>query len=57
MRCQTIIPRNYGVGPGLISLNLRLTKRFKLGREAQGKRDPMELTFAAKTVKAFYDYE
>jgi hypothetical protein len=44
---QTIIPRNYGVGPGLVSLNLRLAKTFKLGKEAKGKRDPMELTFTA----------
>jgi hypothetical protein len=44
---QTIIPRNYGVGPGLVSLNLRLAKTFKLGKEVKGKRDPMELTFAA----------
>jgi hypothetical protein len=42
---QTIIPRNYGVGPGLISVNLRLAKTFKLGKEMKGKRDPMELTF------------
>ena len=44
---QTILPRNYGVGPGLVSLNLRLAKTFKLGKEAKGKRDPMELTFTA----------
>jgi hypothetical protein len=44
---QTIIPRNYGVGPGLVSLNLRVAKTFKLGKEAKGKRDPMELTFTA----------
>ncbi len=44
---QTIIPRNYGVGPGLVSLNLRLAKTFKLGKEGKGKRDPMELTFTA----------
>ncbi|HWC97443.1 MAG TPA: TonB-dependent receptor [Candidatus Sulfopaludibacter sp.] len=44
---QTIIPRNYGVGPGLVSLNLRLAKTFKLRKEAKGKRDPMELTFTA----------
>jgi hypothetical protein len=44
---QTIIPRNYGVGPGLVSLNLRLAKTFKLAKEAKGKRDPMELTFTA----------
>ena len=44
---QTIIPRNCGVGPGLVSLNVRLAKTFKLGKEAKGKRDPMELTFTA----------
>jgi hypothetical protein len=44
---QTIIPRNFGVGPALVSLNLRLAKTFKLGKEAKGKRDPMELTFTA----------
>ncbi|HKE24888.1 MAG TPA: TonB-dependent receptor [Bryobacteraceae bacterium] len=44
---ETIIPRNYGVGPALVSLNLRLAKTFKLGKEAKGKRDPMELTLTA----------
>ena len=47
MPSQTIIPRNYGVGPGLVSLNLRIAKSFKLGKEVKGKRDPMELTFTA----------
>jgi hypothetical protein len=47
MPVQTIIPRNYGVGPGLVSLNVRLAKTFKLGKEVKGKRDPMELTFTA----------
>src|SRR5205085_6873915 len=42
---QAIIPRNLGVGPGLVSLNLRLARTFKLGQEQKGKRDPMELTF------------
>ena len=41
---QTFIPRNYGVGPGLFSLNLRAARSFKLGKEAKGKHDPMELT-------------
>ena len=41
---EILIPRNYGVGPGLFSLNLRVAKSFKLGKEAKGKRDPMELT-------------
>ncbi len=44
---QTIVPRNFGVGPALVALNLRLAKTFKLGQEAKGKRDPMELTFTA----------
>jgi hypothetical protein len=42
---QPVIPRNYGSGPGLLSLNVRLAKTFKLGKEVKGKRDPMELTF------------
>jgi hypothetical protein len=50
---QTIIPRNYGVGPGLVSLNLRLAKTFKLGKEVKGKRDPMELTFTAWSRNLF----
>lgn len=45
---QAPIPRNYGRGPGLVSLNVRLSKIFKLGKEATGKRDPMELTFSAQ---------
>jgi hypothetical protein len=44
---QAVIPRNYGVGPGLVALNLRVAKTFKLGKETKGKRDPMELTFTA----------
>ncbi len=44
---QAILPRNYGVGPALVSLNLRAAKTFKLGKEEKGKRDPMELTFTA----------
>jgi hypothetical protein len=46
---QTIIPRNNGVGLGLVSLNLRLAKIFKLGKEAKDKRDPMELTVTAQS--------
>src|SRR5215471_19275788 len=46
---QTVIPRNYGVGPALVSLNLRLAKTVKLGKEVKGKRDPMELTFTASS--------
>jgi hypothetical protein len=44
---QILIPRNYGIGPGLVSLNLRVAKSFKLGQEVKGKRDPMELTITA----------
>ena len=44
---QAIVPRDFGVGPALVSLNLRLAKTFKLGKEAKGKRDPVELTFTA----------
>ena len=47
MSGQTIMPRNYGVGPGLVSLNLRLAKTIKLGKETKRKRDPMKLTFTA----------
>jgi hypothetical protein len=49
---QTLIPRNYGLGPGLVSLNLRLAKVFKLGKEIKGKRDPMELTVTALSRNA-----
>ena len=42
---QTIVPRNYGIGTGLVGLNVRIAKTFKLGQEVKGKRDPMELTF------------
>ena len=41
------IPRNYGDGPAQVSVNLRVAKVFKLGHEAKGKRDPMELTVTA----------
>ena len=44
---QTLIPRNYGEAPGLVSLNLRAAKVFKLGQEVKDKRDPMELTITA----------
>jgi hypothetical protein len=44
---QSLIPRNYGEGPGLLSTNLRLAKSFKLGQEVKGKRDPMEITITA----------
>jgi hypothetical protein len=49
---QAPIPRNYGRGPGLEALNLRLAKSFKLGKEAKGKRDPMELTITAMARNA-----
>jgi hypothetical protein len=44
---ETIIPRNYGEGPGQFALNLRLAKTFKLGETVKGKRDPMEITVTA----------
>ena len=44
---QIPIPRNYGDGPGQVSVNLRVAKAFKLGREVKGRRDPMELTVTA----------
>jgi hypothetical protein len=44
---QIPIPRNYGEGPGQVSVNLRVAKVFKLGQEVKGKRDPMELTVTA----------
>jgi hypothetical protein len=50
---QTVIPRNYGTAPGMVSLNLRVAKTFKLGKEVKGKRDPMELTFTALSRNLF----
>jgi hypothetical protein len=50
---QTLIPRNYGTAPGMVSLNLRVAKTFKLGKEVKGKRDPMELTFTALSRNLF----
>jgi hypothetical protein len=46
---QTLVPRNYGDGPGQVALNLRVAKIFKLGAEVKGKRDPMELTVTASS--------
>jgi hypothetical protein len=34
----TIIPRNYGNGPGRFNLNMHLTKIFSFGREVSGER-------------------
>jgi hypothetical protein len=45
---QTVIPRNYGSGPGQVSVNLRVAKIFKLGEGGKGKRDPMELTISGQ---------
>jgi hypothetical protein len=45
---QSIIPRNYGQGPGQVSVNLRLARIFKLGEGGKGKRDPMELTISGQ---------
>src|SRR5208283_1034739 len=33
---ETIIPRNYGNGPGLFSVNLRLSRTFGFGAEKGG---------------------
>jgi len=38
---QTIIPRNYGRGPGEFTLNLRLSKTFSFGQTAEAKQQPM----------------
>ena len=49
---QTIIPRNYGEGPGQVAVNLRLAKTITIGENASktgGKssgRDPYEITFS-----------
>ena len=45
---QTLIPRNYGQGPGQVSVSLRLAKIFKLGEGGKGQRDPMELTISVQ---------
>jgi hypothetical protein len=37
---QTIIPRNFGRGPGYFSLNLNLGKSFKFGRAIEPKTPP-----------------
>jgi hypothetical protein len=50
---QIPIPRNYGDGPGQVSVNLRVAKAFKLGQEVKGKRDPMELTVTALSRNLF----
>jgi hypothetical protein len=44
---QTIIPRNYAEGPGLVAINLRVSKAFTLGeRHSTSKSDPKQLTFS-----------
>lgn len=47
---QTIIPRNYGQGPGMVAANLRFAKTFIFGEHAApGKKpssDPRQLTFS-----------
>ncbi|MCU1233649.1 MAG: Cna protein B-type domain protein [Candidatus Solibacter sp.] len=45
---QPLIPRNYGNGPGQVSVNLRAAKIFKFGEGGKGKRDPMELTISGQ---------
>ena len=37
---QTIIPRNFGRGPGFLSVNLNLGKAFKFGRAIEPKAPP-----------------
>lgn len=45
---ENIIPRNFGRGPGTMSVNLRVTKTFSLGRKpaADGDKPPYTLSFA-----------
>ena len=37
---QTIIPRNFGRGPGYVSLNVNLSKTFKFGKAIEPKTPP-----------------
>jgi hypothetical protein len=44
---ETILPRNYGRGPGTVSVNLRVTKTFTLGPKPDGNdKRPYTLSFA-----------
>jgi hypothetical protein len=38
---ETIIARNYGEGPGMFSLNLRVARTFGFGKKAESTSDPM----------------
>ena len=37
---ETILPRNYGRGPGVVMLNLRLAKSFEFGPAGEGSSSP-----------------
>jgi hypothetical protein len=43
---ETIIPRNYGNGPGLVAANLRVSKTFQLGEAKNGKDSERQLVFS-----------
>jgi hypothetical protein len=47
---QAIIPRNYGGGPGMVAVNMRLSKVFSFGEQpakgGKAKDDPKQLTFS-----------
>ena len=47
---QTIIPRNFGRGPGFVSVNLSVTKTFRFGKAIEPKAPPP--AGAAKTTDA-----
>jgi hypothetical protein len=54
---QTIIPRNYADGPGVVSVNARFSKTFSFGEQAGsgGKKpsaDPLQLTFTVNARNA-----
>jgi hypothetical protein len=42
----TIIPRNFGNGPGLVAANLRFSKAFNLGEPKPGHDDPRQIVFS-----------
>ncbi len=44
---EPIVPRNYGRGPGLVTINLRLARTFRFGETRAGKTDrPYGLTLS-----------
>ena len=43
---ETIIPRNYAEGPGMVAANLRLSKTFGLGEHKPGKDAEHQLVFS-----------